>query len=83
MDNQLDSAREPLLTESVTKKDQWVAFWIATNEPIFSKSGSLGTYIPVWDNPMSAHEWAQAQSRYAKNNYYVREVEMLFLAKRE
>lgn len=58
----------------------WVVFRESTDEPIVY-TGNLGSYIPVWDNPMSAHDWAQALSH--KPKYYVREVELLHLAKRE
>lgn len=76
------SSGQPLETKVAPYKEQWVAFWADSDEPITS-IGNIGTSIPVWDNPMSAHDWAQAQSRTHKNGYYVREVEMLLLAKRE
>lgn len=62
------------------KSEQWVAFRESTDEPL-TYTGSLGTYVPVWNNPMSAHDWAQSLAH--KPKYYVREVEMLYLAKRE
>jgi hypothetical protein len=67
---------EPKPTEV---KEWWIACHEETGEPI-TASGSLGRYIPVWDNPMSAHEWAQSNSKV--KNYFVREIEMLYLARR-
>lgn len=54
----------------------WVAMHTDTEEPI-KHTGNIGTYIPVWDNPMSAHEWAQAQSK--RKEYYIREVEFAYM----
>lgn len=70
------SSGEPLEAEVVPNREQWIACWQETNLPIIH-SGSIGAYIPVWDNPIAAREWAQAQSK--KKDYYVREVEMLYL----
>lgn len=69
--------------EMISMTNLWVAFWKVSDEPI-KFTGSLGTYIPVWDNPMSAHDWSQTQSKTSTlSDYYVREVEVLFLAKRK
>lgn len=51
----------------------WIAVWRDTDKAIIS-SGNLGSYIPVWDNPISAHDWAQAQSSRLGRPYYVKEV---------
>jgi hypothetical protein len=56
----------------------WVAFNLDTAEPIVA-IGNLGRYIPTWDNPMSAFDWAQAQSSYLPGKVYVREVCILYL----
>lgn len=53
--------------------ETWIAVWKDTDRPIAS-SGNLGTYIPLWDNPISAHDWAQAQSSRMGRSYYVKEV---------
>lgn len=54
----------------------WIAIWIDTDEPIAHK-GNIGVYVPLWDNPISAREWAQAQSK--RSEYYIREVDLVYM----
>jgi hypothetical protein len=69
-----------VISSAASSTGWWIACHEETSEPIRA-NGNLGTYVPVWNNPMSAHEWAQANSKVKK--YFVREIEMLFLARRD
>lgn len=53
----------------------WIAFNENTGNPLTS-TGNIGVFVPMWDNPISATEWAQLQSKGYP--YYVRQVDILY-----
>ena len=39
-------------------------------------TGNLGTYVALWNNPISAYEWAEAQSNHGQLKFYVMEINL-------
>jgi hypothetical protein len=58
------------ITASTPFEEYWIAYDRQTNNPIIHH-GALGPFIPVYNNPVAAREWAE--STQYRDSYYVRQ----------